>query len=134
MASKNTVKMSQDIISDAMNMIRNAKKARKESVKISRVSSLLIEIFKIMKQENAIKKYKIDTKNNSVEVVLGDFFSCRAIKPRFTVKKTDIEKYKRRYLPARNMGTLIITTNKGLMTHGEAMEKGFGGSLVAYFY
>jgi len=134
LASKNTVKMSQDVIADALNMIRNAKKAGKELVKVKRISKLLIEVLKIMKQKDAIKKYKIDVKENSVEIMLGDFFDCKAIKPRFTVKTDQIEKYRRRYLPARNIGTIIVTTNKGLMGHEEAQEKGIGGSLIAYFY
>lgn len=126
--------MAQDIIADAMNMMRNARKAKKEVVEIKRISKLLIEILKIMKQKGAIKKYKIDSKEQIVEVTLGEFFDCKAVKPRFTVKKDQIEKYRRRYLPARNMGTLIVTTNRGLMSHDEAQEKGTGGSLIAYFY
>ena len=55
--------MSQDIVADALNMLKNAKKAKKETVKINRISNLLIEILKIMKQKNAIKKYKIDSKS-----------------------------------------------------------------------
>ena len=133
-ALKNTVKMSQDIVADALNMMRNAKKARKEIVKVNRTSKLLIEILKIMKQNKAVKKYKIDLKNKFVEITLGDFMECKAIKPRFTVKKDQIEKYKRRYLPARNIGAIIISTNKGLMTHEEAFDEGTGGSLIAYFY
>ena len=131
---KNIVKMSQDIIADALNMMRNAKKARKEVVKVNRASKLLIEILKIMKQDGVVKKYKINFKNKSIEITLGNFMECGAIKPRFTVKKDQIEKYKRRYLPARNIGALIISTNKGLMTHEEAFESEIGGSLIAYFY
>jgi ribosomal protein S8 len=58
--------MSQDIVADALNMIQNAKKARKETIKINRI--------------------------------------------------------------------LIISTNKGLVTHTEAQEENIGGSLIAYFY
>ena len=126
--------MSQDIIADALNMMRNAKKARKEIVKVNRTSKLLIEILKIMKQHEVVKKYKINLKDKSVEITLGNFMECGAIKPRFTVKKDQIEKYKRRYLPARDMGALIISTSKGLMTHEEAFESEIGGSLLAYFY
>lgn len=126
--------MSQDIIADALNMMKNAKTSRKNAVKIKIISNLLIEILKIMKQKNAIKKYKINSKEKSVEVSIGDLVNCQAIKPRFTVNKTQIEKYRRRYLPARNLGTIIITTNKGLITHEEALEEGIGGSLIAYFY
>jgi len=126
--------MSQDIVADALNMIRNAKMARKESIEIMRMSNLLIEVLKIMKQKNAIKKYKINPKEKSVEVTIGEISECKAIKPRFTIQKNDIEKYERRYLPARGMGIIIISTNKGLMTHEEAQEEGIGGSLIAYFY
>jgi small subunit ribosomal protein S8 len=126
--------MSQDVVADALNMMKNAKKAGKETIEIKKISNLLIEILKIMKQKNAIKKYKIDPKEKSVEITLGDISECNAIKPRFTVGKEDIDKYVRRYLPARGIGEMIISTNKGLMTHEEAVEEGIGGSLIAYFY
>ena len=126
--------MSQDVVSDALNMMRNARKVGKTEVEIKKISNLLIEVLKIMKQKEAIKKYKINIQNKSVEVTLGEFSECRAIKPRFTADKSQIEKYRRRFLPARNMGTIIISTNKGLLTHEEAIEEGIGGSLIAYFY
>ena len=126
--------MSQDIVADALNMIKNSKNAGKEIVKIKRISNLLIEILKIMKDKKAIKKYKFDGKNKSVEVAIGDLHECCAIKPRFTVDKSQIEKYRRRYLPSRNMGVVIVSTNQGLMTHDEAQEKKIGGCVVAYFY
>lgn len=126
--------MSHDVISDAMNMIRNAHRAGNEEVKIRRISNMLIEILKIMKRAGAIKKYKIDSKEKSVEVTVGDLIECKAIKPRFTVGKDEIEKYKRRYLPSRDVGTMIISTNSGLKTHEEAEQEGTGGGLIAFFY
>lgn len=126
--------MAQDIVADALNMIRNAKKAKKEIIEIKRISDLLIEVLKIMKQKGAVKKYKIHVKEKSIEVTIGDVDECKAIKPRFTVKVGQIEKYRRRYLPARNFGTVVISTNKGLITHEEAQNEGIGGCLIAYFY
>jgi len=126
--------MSQDVVADALNMIRNTVRARKETLKIRRISGLLIEILKIMKEKGAIRRYKIDSKEKTAEIDIGKIFECKAIKPRFTVKKDQIEKYRRRFLPARNIGTIIISTNKGLITHEEALEQGTGGSLIAYFY
>lgn len=126
--------MSRDIVADALNMIRNAKRARKNSVKINQISNLLIETLKIMKHKDAVKKYKVNSKEKSVEITIGDLNDCKAIKPRFTVKKDQIDKYRRRYLPARNIGTIIVSTNKGLMTHEEALEEDIGGCLIAYFY
>ena len=125
--------MSKDIVADALNNIKNAKNAGKESIEIKRISKLLIEILKIMKQKGAIRKYKINSKKKAIEITIGNLFECKAIKPRFSVDKNQIEKYRRRYLPARNLGTIIISTNKGLRTHEEALEEGAGGSLIAYF-
>lgn len=126
--------MSHDIVADGLNMIRNAQKAKKETIKINRISNLLIEVLKIMKVKGAIKRYKIDAKEKSLTVTIGDLMNCKSIKPRFTVKVDQIEKYKRRYLPSRNFGTVILSTNKGLITHEEAQEKKLGGCLIAYFY
>ncbi len=126
--------MSQDIVADALNMMKNAKKAKKTSIKVNRVSNLLIEILKIMKQKGAIKSYKINSKEKSIKVTFADLVECRAIKPRFSCTIDDIEKYRRRYLPARQMGTMILSTNKGLMTHEEAQEEKTGGCLIAFFY
>jgi len=126
--------MSHDVVADALNMIRNAKKARKDTVKIKRISNLLIEVLKIMKQKEAIKKYKINAKDKTLEITVGDLTECRAIKPRFTCKVENIEKYRRRYLPARQIGTMLVSTNKGLLTYEEAQEENIGGCLVAFFY
>nr|AJS12603.1 30S ribosomal protein S8 [uncultured archaeon] len=126
--------MSQDVVADALNVMRNAKRAGKEEIKIKIISNVLVEVLKIMKQKGAVKKYKINTEEKSIDMTLGDFQECKSIKPRFTVQKDEIEKYRRRYLPARNMGTIIVSTNKGLMTHEEAQEEKTGGCLIAYFY
>ena len=126
--------MSQDVVSDALNMIKNSNKARKKEVKINRISRLLIDILKIMKSKGVVKGYKINSKEKSVEVNIGELSECKAIKPRFTADKTQVEKYMRRYLPARGIGTMIVSTNKGIMTHEEALEIGIGGCLIAYFW
>jgi small subunit ribosomal protein S8 len=126
--------MSHDIVADGLNMLKNAKKAGKETIKISRISNLLIEILKIMKQKGNIQKYKIDGKDKTLSITLGDFSECKAIKPRFSCDIAQIEKYRRRYLPARNLGTMILSTNKGLLTHEEAQEEKVGGCVIAYFY
>lgn len=126
--------MSQDVVADGLNMIRNAKRAKEKVVTIKRISKLFIEILKIMKQKGVVERYKLDKSGKTAEITIGELIECKAIKPRFSVDKTDIEKYKRRYLPARNIGTMIISTNKGLMTHEEAEKEQTGGCLIAYFY
>lgn len=75
-----------------------------------------------------------DEKTNAIKVEIGKLNECKAIRPRFYVTVKEIEKYVRRYLPARDFGYVIISTNKGLLTHNEAIEKNIGGSLIAYFF
>ena len=76
-----------------------------------------------------------DSKGNILKLhLLGKINKCAVIKPRFIVGKDDYEKYEKRFLPARNMGFMIVTTSSGVMTHDEAKKKGIGGKLVAYCY
>ncbi len=124
--------MSQDNVSDALNKMMNAKKAGKNSVIIKRYSNLLLAVLAIAKLKDYVKNYKVV--NNLLEVELGNIHDCKAINPHFAVQKDEIEKYVSRYLPAKNIGVLIISTNQGLMTHLTAQEKNIGGSLIAYMY
>ncbi len=124
--------MSQDLIADTLNEMLNAKKAGKEKVVVDRHSKLLIKILEIAKKESYVKDFKID--GLKLEIVLGELIDCKAIKPRFYVTKESVEKYRRRYLPARNVGIMIVSTDQGLMTYSELNEKQIGGCLIAYFY
>ena len=124
--------MSQDVISDALNGIMNAKKARKEFVVVNKHSKLLIKVLDIAIENGYIKNYKLE--ENKLKIDIGKLLKCNAIKPRFNVGASNIDKYMRRYLRARDLGILIISTNKGVMTQVEAYEKKIGGMLIAYFY
>jgi len=123
--------MSQDIVSDTLNKIMNAKKANKTYIVSTRFSKLLIKVLDMMKQYGYIDY----TLNEGVlRVEMKELSICSSIKPRYTVNKENMEKYVRRFLPARDYGYVIISTSKGLMTNNEAKENNLGGSLIAYFY
>ncbi len=124
--------MSQDIVADALNKIMNGKRSKKESVVVTRFSKLLLGVLDIAKKGGYIKDYKIDKTN--LEIQIGDLNECKAIKPRFNVTNPEIMKYMKRYLPTKDMGVIIISTNKGLLTHSEVLDKNLGGCLIAYFY
>ena len=123
--------MSQDIVADALNQIMNAKKAKKTEVRIKKYSKFLLGLFDLMKKLDYIS-YKVEGRELKVEI--KNLNECRAIKPRFSAPIDRIEKYVKRFLPARDFGYVIISTNKGLMTHEEAIEKNIGGSLIAYVF
>jgi len=123
--------MSQDNVADILNQLMNARRAKKTGIVTTKTCKLLVEILKLMKQYGYIE---YDIVEGKLTITIKEMSKCMAIKPRYTIGKKEIERYVRRFLPARNFGYVIISTSKGLMTHQEAQEKNLGGSLIAYFY
>jgi small subunit ribosomal protein S8 len=78
--------------------------------------------------------FKVDEENKTVDVKIIKLNECRAIKPRYFVGVGDIDKYLRRFLPSRNFGTLVVSTNKGMLDQKESVKENVGGSIIAYFY
>jgi len=130
--------MSQDIVADGLNEIMNAKRVEKRELVIKKYSKVLIGLFDMMKAAGHID-YELGVSSEGVEgrsvkVSILKLNECRAVKPRYYVGVADVDKYLRRFLPSRNFGTLVISTNKGLMSHKDAVANKLGGSVVAYFY
>ena len=76
-----------------------------------------------------------DGKSGRFEVELkGAINECGTVKPRYAAGADEFEKWEKRFLPARDYGTLIVTTSHGVMSHYEAREQGIGGQVIAYVY
>jgi small subunit ribosomal protein S8 len=91
----------------------------------------------IIKDHGYIKEFEyIENKRGGVVKIklISKINNAKAIKPRFPCKNTEIEKFEKRFLPAKGFGILLISTPKGLMTNVEAKKKGLGGALIAYVY
>ena len=125
--------MSQDIVSDGLNEIMNARRVEKRELTIKRYSKVLLGLFDMMKADGHID-YEVDEEAKTVTVKIIKLNECRAIKPRYYVGVDGIDKYLRRFLPSRNFGKLIISTNQGFVDHKYAIENKIGGSVIAYFY
>lgn len=125
--------MSQDIVADGLNQIMNAKRIEKRELVIKRYSKVLLNVFEMMKVRGHID-FEADAENKTVSVKILKLNECKAVKPRYYVGVSDIDKYLRRFLPSRNFGSLVISTNKGMLDHKEAIKGNLGGSVVAYFY
>ena len=123
--------MSQDIVADILNQIMNAKRAKKKLIIVNRNSRLLRNVLDIIKEQGHLD-YSVE--GNEIKIELKNLNEIKAIKPRHTVPVKGINRYVRRFLPAKNFGTLIISTNKGLMTHRNAEAKNIGGCLIAYVF
>lgn len=125
-----------DTLADSMSKINNGVKALNKKVTLKK-SKLLIKILDVLKDSEYIGSYSVidDGKQGLVEVeFIGTINACGVIKPRYPVKLEELESYEKRFLPAKDFGVLIISTNKGLLTQNQAREQKVGGTLVAYCY
>ena len=126
-----------DTLSNALSSILNSEKVGKSECDIAQSSKLIKEVLSLLKNNEYIGEFtEIEgTNGNKLRIqLLGKVNKCGSVKPRFSTKKDNIEKYEKRFLPAKNFGILIVSTQKGIMTHLEAIEKGLGGRLLAYCY
>ncbi len=129
--------MQSDTLSNAMSAIKNAELIGKSKVEIRPASKLIGKVLNVMKENGYIKEFEVkdDHKGGIILVkLLGKINDCGAIRPRFSVKRTEYEKFEKRYLPARDFGILIVSTTQGVMSQKEAIERGLGGILLAYVY
>ena len=129
--------MQHDPLNDAMSQIKNAESVGKKECLIRPSSKLTGRVLKVMQDGNYISQFEYieDGRGGKFRVVLnGNINKCGVIKPRFSVKRTDLDKYESRYLPAQDFGLLILTTTEGVITHSQAKRFGVGGKLLAYVY
>ncbi len=127
--------MQHDPLADALSAIKNAERVGKKLCRVPK-SKLIRNVLSVMQNYGYIGEVKDDEKERYKLLVelKGRINDTNAIKPRFSVKKDEFEKWERRYLPAYNIGILILTTSKGVMSHEEAKKLGIGGKLLAYVY
>ena len=123
-----------DTTANLLNRMMNAKKAGKMSCIVKPISKFALKVLDIMKKEGYAEYELEEDKFKKVNVSFLNLNYCKVIKPHFYVKKDGYEKYIRRFLPSRQLGIIIVSTNKGLLTHKEAIEKNLGGSLIAFCY
>ncbi len=126
-----------DPLANVLASIVNYEKTGKKEIEVKISSKLIKRVLDIMKSHLYIGEYT-SMQNSRGEFLkinlLGNINRCGVIKPRFSVKKDNYEKFEKRFLPARGFGFLIVSTPKGLMIHEEAKEKRIGGRLIAYVY
>jgi len=126
-----------DVLSNALIMLKNAELRGHRRVVIWPVSKLVYNVLRVMQRYGYVGEveYVDDGRGGKFIVqLLGKINDVRAIKPRFPVKYSEIPMYEQRYLPSRNLGILIISTSKGVMSHIEAKQQRIGGVLLAYVY
>ena len=121
--------MQNDPLNDAMSTIKNAAVVGKSECTIKPSSKLIGRVLKVMQESGYIDQFEFveDGKAGVFKVMLeGRINNCGVIKPRYSVKKTDLEKWESRYLPAQDFGVLILTTTAGVITPQQGQGAGSG--------
>jgi len=128
--------MRHDTLADVLSAIKNAERVGKKDC-ITPASNLARELLKVMQKEGFIGIFEFidDGRSGKFKVKLKNRVNdCNVIKPRYSVKVDKFEKWEKRFLPAKGFGILILSTNKGIMTHEEAKKQHAGGKLLAYVF
>jgi small subunit ribosomal protein S8 len=126
-----------DPLANALSNIYNNEERRKNECIISPASKLIGQVLRVMQKNGYIGEFEFidDGKSGKFRVqLLGRINKCGAIKPRFPVKADSIEAWERKFLPAREVGVIVITTPKGVISHKEAINLKTGGRFLAYMF
>jgi small subunit ribosomal protein S8 len=128
--------MLQDPLADALVAIKNAERVGKKEC-VTRASKEIKAVLKVMQDKGYIGAFEFidDGKSGKFRIELeGKIVDCNVIKPRFSVRVDEFEKWEKRFLPAKGVGLLILTTPKGIMDHNRARELHVGGKLLAFVF
>ncbi len=123
-------------LADAMNMLKNAERAKMKEAIISPASKLLQRVLRIFQAKAYIGEFERfeDGRNNKFKIaLLGKINECMALM-RLNYKVSQFEQLERRLLPAPGLGLIILSTNQGIITMKEAEEKNIGGMTLCYIY
>jgi small subunit ribosomal protein S8 len=126
-----------DPLVNAMNTILVHEERHKKECIIAPACNLVGRVLRIIQSKGYVGEIEFidDGRQGKFRVQLfGRINDCKAVRPRFSVKVKDIEKYEQRFLPSRDMGTLLISTPKGVLVHDEAKQQNLGGRVIAYVY
>ncbi len=129
--------MLNDPLAAALTKIINAERIGRREVVVKPNSRMLRHILTIMNERGYVGSFEeiADGKGGMLKVnLLGTINKCGVIKPRFSTKRTEYEKWEKRYLPAKDFGIILVSTPHGVMTHTDAKTKNTGGKLLAYCY
>jgi len=127
----------QNVLANLFVTLYNNEARRKSDCIILPTSKLGIEVLKTLQKDGYIGEFEHidDNRGGKFKIkLLAKITKCGAISPRFKVKNDEYNDWEQQYLPAYNRGMLLVTTNKGVMSHHEAVNKGLGGFLIGYVY
>lgn len=127
-------------LANALVTIYNNEMRRNRQATITPASKLIINVLRTIQREGYIGEFEYIDDGRWGKVVvqlLGRINKCGAITPRYPLKYRDminLPQYIRKYLPSKEIGVIIVSTSKGVMTHREAATQRIGGVALGYVY
>ena len=121
-----------DPIADFLTLIRNATRAKKETVDVVQ-SKMNKEILEIIKREGYISDFKPLEASRKIRVYLKYSSNRSVIKDLKKVSKPGLKVYTSYdKIPhvLRGLGIAVISTSKGLMSDAQAREQRLGGEVM----
>jgi small subunit ribosomal protein S8 len=126
-----------DTLANGLTTIVNNEMRNKRECVISPASKLLGRVLRIMQLNGYIGEFEFvdDGRSGKFKVqLLGRINKCGAVRPRYSVRVDKLENWEKKILPSREVGIIVVSTPKGVLSHKEAKEKHFGGKLLAFVY
>ena len=128
--------MLHDPLADVLSTIKNAERVGKTEC-VTKSSKVIRAVLKTMQKKGYIGAFELvdDGRGGKFKIELkSKIIDCNVVKPRFSVKVEEFEKWEKRFLPAKGIGILIVSTPKGIIDHTKARELHTGGKLLAFVY
>lgn len=122
---------------NALNTVMNNELRRKKECIIVPASNLVGRVLRLIQGKGYIGEIEFidDGRQGKFRVQLfGRINECKAVTPRFSTSVDRLERYEKRFLPSRTLGSVILSTPKGVMDHTTAREENVGGVILAYVY
>lgn len=126
-----------NVLSNLFTTIYNNESRRKRECVVMPASKFSSEVLRVLQKHRYVGEFEQvdDGRSGKFRIqLLAKINKCGIITPRFSVKKDAYFGWERQFLPAYNMGILLVSTSKGIMSHHEAQAENLGGVLVGYVY
>jgi small subunit ribosomal protein S8 len=126
-----------NILSNMFTTLYNNESRRKKECIVIPASRFASDILRVIQKYRFIGEFEQidDGRAGKFRIqLLAKINKCGVITPRYSVKKNDYLDWERQYLPAYNMGVLLVSTSRGIMSHHEAQTQGVGGVLIGYVF
>ena len=124
-------------LANAMATIMNNELRKKRECIITPASKLVGHVLRVLQQNGYLGEFEFidDGQSGKFKVqLLGRVNKCGIDKGRHPIKFQEYEGWEEKYLPSKDIGLLILSSSKGIMSHKEAKSSQIGGRLLAYVY